>query len=173
MKHAAALFTSVGLLLALAPEARADEASQIAAAAAWWKETADWAPPKVSKKAPVQYAITSTIPKCKKLKAGKAANKKQAEALSQCLSNAYLGLIPAEIDFTPTEEGWSVTSEPWEMLFGKKQQKPIRAASKGTTVISNVFWGPGEATEDRSMVQVFVAVDARDQVRGVFVIASD
>jgi hypothetical protein len=153
------------VLAALAGETRSDP---VAAATAWWKGASDWSAPAASKKAPIAYAISSKVPSCKKLVVGKASNAKAAEKLSKCLTNAYLHLIPAEIDFTPTEDGWAESSEPSEMLFSKKQAKAIVAAQKGATVLGNTFHGQDES----DYIQVYVAVGADDTIRGVWMITS-
>jgi hypothetical protein len=154
------------LLAALAGESRAEP---IAAAQAWWKGITEWDAPAASKKAPLAYAMTSKVPQCKKLVVGKATNKKAADKVGKCLTNAYLSLIPAEIDFTPTEDGWAESSEPSEMLFSKKQAKAIVASQKGATVLGNTF----HAQDEGEYIQVWVAVGADDSIRGVWMISTN
>jgi hypothetical protein len=164
MKLALTSILSIALLGAVASAARADDAAAIAAADAWWTDVADWGTPAASKKAPLVYATRTTTRECKKLKVGKATSEKAAEKLSLCLTNAYLRLIPAEIDFTPIPDGWKVVTDRGDAQFSKKQKKAIAGAAAGATVVMNRFW----SDDGQEFVRVYLAVGADGAVRGVW-----
>ncbi len=159
---------SLLVALALASDARADQASAIGAAKAWWKEAREWGTPPASKKAPVAYAIRSKVKPCKKLKVGKATTARQAAAISACVASAYNQLIPAESDFVPTEQGWNATSEPIGPEFDRSQRKAIAAVTRDGWIVTNTFYGE----DDDGSVQVFFAVSNDDVVRGMWMLTS-